>query len=300
MLLECNRYWVHVTYVLRPLDVGIGIWKPHYLHEKPDWMSSTKLDNTIPVSAVVKKINGDVHVVALQALKWYKFFSAKSLQGQLCKVGMDPFPVQWGSKVSTNWSNTWEHAYYCAFMYTFTEKHVCFHVISLFSAHFWPHWKRVHILHAWEMSCCIVPFHAPHAPICTHAGAFVSGIYVTSGWSMSALTALGWGFGLSLLSVVCSVLISLVPMYAFLWLHPLASALTVDLLCVLSKSAGIELFIHDDIFHMVCQVRVWASAFLYVHYNVRFFLCMNINYVQCTWQWWYYQIKEHNAVWMFF
>ncbi len=47
---------------------------------------------------------------------------------------MDPFPV--GSKVSTNWSNTWKHACYCAFMYIFTEKHVCFHVISLFSAHF--------------------------------------------------------------------------------------------------------------------------------------------------------------------
>ncbi len=43
---------------------------------------------------------------------------------------------QWGSKVSTNWSNKWKHACYCAFMYTFTEKHVCFHVISLFSAHF--------------------------------------------------------------------------------------------------------------------------------------------------------------------
>ncbi len=27
---------------------------------------------------------------------------------------------------------------YCAFMYTVTEKHVCFHVISLFSAHFDP------------------------------------------------------------------------------------------------------------------------------------------------------------------
>ncbi len=50
---------------------------------------------------------------------------------------------QWGSKVSTNWSNTWKHACYCAVMYTFTEKHVCFHVISLFSAHFCPHWKRV-------------------------------------------------------------------------------------------------------------------------------------------------------------
>ncbi len=25
---------------------------------------------------------------------------------------------QWGSKVSTNWSNTWKHACYCAFMYT--------------------------------------------------------------------------------------------------------------------------------------------------------------------------------------
>ncbi len=43
---------------------------------------------------------------------------------------------QWQSKVSTNWSNTWKHACYCAFMYTSTEKHVCFHVISLFSAHY--------------------------------------------------------------------------------------------------------------------------------------------------------------------
>ncbi len=65
MLLECNRYWVHMMYGLPPLDVDIGIWKPHYLHAKPDWMASTKLDNTILVSAVVKKINGDVHVVAL-------------------------------------------------------------------------------------------------------------------------------------------------------------------------------------------------------------------------------------------
>ncbi len=31
--------------------------------------------------------------------------------------------------MNTNWSNTWKHARYCAFMYTFTEKHVCFHVI---------------------------------------------------------------------------------------------------------------------------------------------------------------------------
>ncbi len=31
---------------------------------------------------------------------------------------------RWGSKASTNWSNTWKHACYCAFMYTFTEKHV--------------------------------------------------------------------------------------------------------------------------------------------------------------------------------
>ncbi len=40
-----------------------------------------------------------------------------------------PFPV--GVNVSTNWSNTWKHACYCAFTYAFTEKHVCFHVISL-------------------------------------------------------------------------------------------------------------------------------------------------------------------------
>ncbi len=38
---------------------------------------------------------------------------------------------RWGSKVSTNCSNTWKHACYCAFLYTFTEKHVCFHVIYL-------------------------------------------------------------------------------------------------------------------------------------------------------------------------
>ncbi len=38
-------------------------------------------------------------------------------------------PFQWGSKVSTNRSNTWKHACYWAFMYTFTEKHVCFHVM---------------------------------------------------------------------------------------------------------------------------------------------------------------------------
>ncbi len=55
--------------------------------------------------------------------------------------------------MSTNWSNAWKHACYCAFKYTFTEEHVCFHVISLFSAHFWPHWKSVH----WEE-----PEQAPH------------------------------------------------------------------------------------------------------------------------------------------
>ncbi len=31
------------------------------------------------------------------------------------------------------------------------EKHACFHVISLFSAHFWPHWKRV----------CLGPWSSP-------------------------------------------------------------------------------------------------------------------------------------------
>ncbi len=54
---------------------------------------------------------------------------------------------QSGSKVSTNWSNTWKHACYCAFMYTCTEMHACFHVNSLFTAHVWPHWKRVHCKH---------------------------------------------------------------------------------------------------------------------------------------------------------
>ncbi len=34
--------------------------------------------------------------------------------------------------MSTNWSNTWKHACYCAFMFTFTAEHVCFHVISVF------------------------------------------------------------------------------------------------------------------------------------------------------------------------
>ncbi len=54
---------------------------------------------------------------------------------------MDLFPA--GSLVSTNWSNTWKHACYCAFMYTFTEKHVRFHVISRFSAQFDPTGKGV-------------------------------------------------------------------------------------------------------------------------------------------------------------
>ncbi len=53
--------------------------------------------------------------------------------GQLCNFNFNTC-MQWtlsqwgGSKVSTNWSNTWKHACYCVFMYTFTEKHVCFHV----------------------------------------------------------------------------------------------------------------------------------------------------------------------------
>ncbi len=44
---------------------------------------------------------------------------------ELCSKG-DGIPsqwtlFQWGSKVSTNWSNTWEHACYCAFTYTFRK-----------------------------------------------------------------------------------------------------------------------------------------------------------------------------------
>ncbi len=31
-----------------------------------------------------------------------------------------------------NWSNTWKHACYCAFMCTFTEKHVCNYLVLTF------------------------------------------------------------------------------------------------------------------------------------------------------------------------
>lgn len=53
----------------------------------------------------------------------------------------------------------------------------------------------------------------PHKP---SVGAFVAGIYVTVGWSMSSLAAFGWGIGLSLTSLVLTTLISCVPMYPFL------------------------------------------------------------------------------------
>ncbi len=46
--------------------------------------------------------------------------------GTCCRYGRQWTLFQWGSEVSTNWINTWKRD--CAFMYTFTEKHVCFHV----------------------------------------------------------------------------------------------------------------------------------------------------------------------------
>ena len=55
-----------------------------------------------------------------------------------------------------------------------------------------------------------------HTLIYLCIGAFIAGIYATSGWTMTAGVALGWGIGLSLLSTVISMLISGVPFYAFL------------------------------------------------------------------------------------
>jgi len=52
---------------------------------------------------------------------------------------------------------------------------------------------------------------------CAHTGAFVAGIYVTLGWSMSSLAAFGWGIGLSLASIALTTFISCVPIYSFLW-----------------------------------------------------------------------------------
>ncbi len=59
--------------------------------------------------------------------------------------------------MSTNWSNTWKHAGYCAFMYTLhgntrfsvnvymkAHYHACFHVLLQLVLTFDPHWKRVH------------------------------------------------------------------------------------------------------------------------------------------------------------
>jgi hypothetical protein len=48
------------------------------------------------------------------------------------------------------------------------------------------------------------------------ACAFVAGIYMTLGWSMSSAAALGWGVGLSAISLTLTTLTSLVPIYAVL------------------------------------------------------------------------------------
>lgn len=48
------------------------------------------------------------------------------------------------------------------------------------------------------------------------AGAFVAGIYVTSGWQMTTGVAVAWGLGLSLGTNLLSMLISWVPLYSFL------------------------------------------------------------------------------------
>lgn len=48
------------------------------------------------------------------------------------------------------------------------------------------------------------------------ACAFVAGIYVTTGWTMTSLAAFGWGVGLSLASILLTVAVSWVPIYAFL------------------------------------------------------------------------------------
>jgi hypothetical protein len=49
-----------------------------------------------------------------------------------------------------------------------------------------------------------------------YTGAFVAGIYMTLGWSMSSAAALGWGVGLSAISLTLTTLTSLVPIYAVL------------------------------------------------------------------------------------
>ena len=60
--------------------------------------------------------------------------------------------------------------------------------------------------------------HKPMFFCCTniHTGAFVAGIYMTLGWSMSSAAALGWGAGLSAISLTLTTLTSLVPIYAVL------------------------------------------------------------------------------------
>lgn len=48
------------------------------------------------------------------------------------------------------------------------------------------------------------------------AGAFIAGIYVTSGWTMTTGVAVAWGLGLSLGTNLLGVLISWAPLYGFL------------------------------------------------------------------------------------
>ncbi len=56
-------------------------------------------------------------------------------------TSMDHFPLGWAL---TGVIRTTVHGKMHVIVLSCTEKHVCFHVISLFSAHFWPHWKSVH------------------------------------------------------------------------------------------------------------------------------------------------------------
>ncbi len=49
-----------------------------------------------------------------------------------------------------------------------------------------------------------------------NTGAFIAGIYSTSGWAMTTGVALGWGLGLSLFSLILNTVISCAPLYIFL------------------------------------------------------------------------------------
>jgi hypothetical protein len=48
------------------------------------------------------------------------------------------------------------------------------------------------------------------------SGAFLAGVYVTSGWHMTTGVAIAWGLGLSLATNLLNILISWIPLYSFL------------------------------------------------------------------------------------